>query len=76
MRRCRRKGIETYCVMDDGARAMLHSAVEKFHISMRTYGRICKVARTIADLNGHETISPQDIAQAIHLRNLDGRYWR
>ncbi|MFH1511872.1 MAG: hypothetical protein ABIG45_00815 [Bacillota bacterium] len=55
---------------------MLHSAMEKFHISMRTYSRICKVARTIADLSGRETIQPQDIAEAIHLRNLDGRYWR
>ena len=70
------EGIEIYCAMDDGARTMLHSAVEKFHISMRTYSRICKVARTVADLNGHDIIQPGDIAQAIHLRNLEGRYWR
>ena len=70
------EGIETYCEMDAAARTMLHSAVEKFHISMRTYSRICKVARTVADLNGHEIIQPGDIAQAIHLRNLEGRYWR
>ncbi len=70
------EGIEKYCQMEPAARAMLHSAVEKFHISMRTYGRISKVARTIADVNRHEAIKPQDIAEAIHLRNLDGRYWR
>ena len=70
------EGIETYCAMEAGARAMLHSAMEKFHISMRTYSRICKVARTVADLSGHAIIQPQDIAEAIHLRNLDGRYWR
>ncbi|HPJ03595.1 MAG TPA: YifB family Mg chelatase-like AAA ATPase [Candidatus Limiplasma sp.] len=70
------EGIEKYCVMETAAKALLHNAVEKFHISMRTYSRICKVGRTIADLNGHETIQPQDIAQAIHMRNLDGRYWR
>lgn len=70
------EGIETYCVMETAAKTLLHAAVEKFHISMRTYSRICKVGRTIADLNGHETIQPQDVAQAIHLRNLDGRYWR
>ena len=57
------EGIEKYCAMEDAARAMLHSAVEKFHISMRTYGRICKVARTVADLNGREVIQPQDIAR-------------
>ena len=37
---------------------------------------VATVARTIADLAGHEVIRPQDIAEAIHLRNLDGRYWR
>ena len=70
------ESIETYCKMEKNARAMLHSAVEKFHISMRTYSRISKVARTIADLNDHDVIQPLDIAEAIHLRNLDGRYWR
>ena len=40
--------------MEKSARMMLDSAVEKFHISMRTYSRISKVARTIADLGGHE----------------------
>lgn len=70
------EGIEKYCPMEDAALAMLHGAVEKFHISMRTYGRICKVARTIADLGGRGIIRPQDVAEAIHLRNLDGRYWR
>ena len=33
-------------------------------------------ARTVADLNGRAVIKSQDIAEAIHLRNLDGRYWR
>ncbi len=70
------EGIEKYCTMENSARLMLNSAVEKFHISMRTYGRICKVARTVADLNGRSEIKAQDIAEAIHLRNLDGRYWR
>ncbi len=70
------EGIDKYCMMEPAAKGLLHNAVEKFHISMRTYSRICKVARTIADLGGHELIQPQDVAQAIHLRNLDGRYWR
>ena len=70
------EGVEQYCIMEDSARAMLHSAVERFHISMRTYSRICKVARTVADLNAHEMIKLSDIAEAIHLRNLDGQYWR
>ena len=62
--------------MDNAARQLLHQAVERFHISMRTYARIRKVARTIADLAGHNEIHAQDIAQAIQFRNVDGRYWR
>lgn len=62
--------------MESSARQLLHQAVERFHISMRTYGRIRKVARTIADISGHGTICAQDIAQAIQFRNVEGQYWR
>jgi len=69
-------GLERFCVMTADARVLLHQAVQRFHISMRTYSRIQKVARTIADLAGHGRIEPADIAQAIQFRNVDGRYWR
>ena len=70
------RGIEKYCQMEPSARMLLHQAVERFHISMRTYGRIRKVARTIADLAGHDLIQTADVAQAIQYRNVEGRYWR
>ena len=70
------EGIETYCVMEPDAAALLHRAVEQFHISMRAYGRIRKVARTLADLGARDIIALQDVAQAIQFRNLDGQYWR
>lgn len=70
------RGIEQFCQMEPAALKLLHQAVERFHISMRTYGRIRKVARTIADLAGHELIQTSDIAQAIQYRNVEGRYWR
>lgn len=70
------RGVTQFCVMDDAAKKLLHQAVDRFHISMRTYTRIRKVARTIADLAGNERISAMDIAQAIQFRNIDGRYWR
>lgn len=69
-------GIERYCQMVPAARTLLHQAVDRFHISMRTYGRIRKVARTIADLNGHKLIETTDVAQAIQFRNVEGRFWR
>ena len=69
-------GVEKYCPLEADASALLHRAVEQFHISMRAYGRIRKVARTLADLAGRETLHVQDVAQAIQLRNLEGQYWR
>lgn len=70
------EGVEKYCIMSAEAAALLHRATEQFHISMRAYGRIRKVARTIADLSEHDQLEVQDVAQAIQLRNLDGQYWR
>jgi len=69
-------GVERFCQMTPDAKKLLHQAVERFHISMRTYTRIRKVARTIADLAQHKLIEVNDIAQAIQFRNVDGRYWR
>jgi len=68
--------IEKHCQMTPDASALLHKAVTQYHISMRAYGRIRKVARTLADIAGREQLSLTDVAQAIQLRNLDGQYWR
>lgn len=70
------KGVMQYCDMDAAAKKLLMQAVERFHISMRTYGRLHKVALTISDINGHDRIAPEDMALAVQLRNLGGQYWR
>lgn len=40
-----------------------------------TYGRIRKVARTIADLRESDTISLSDVAEAVQFRMIDAKYW-
>lgn len=61
--------------LSDGAEKMMRSAFEKFGFSARTYDRVIKVARTIADLEGSENIEAPHMAEAVRYRSLDRKYW-
>lgn len=65
-----------YCEPDNEAKQLLHMAVERMGLSMRGYGRVLKVSRTIADLSGRGRIVAADVAEAIQYRELDSKYWR
>jgi len=56
------------CPIDEKAQAMLEKAAEKFVITGRSYHKILKIARTIADLEGRDRIELPDVAEALQYR--------
>jgi len=67
--------LREYCRPDAASAALLERAMERLSLSARAYDRILKVARTIADLAGRETIAAADVAEAINYRSLDRGNW-
>jgi magnesium chelatase family protein len=63
--------IRRFCQVEGEARSLLETAMERLGLSARAYDRILKVARTIADLETAEAISPEHIAEGIQYRSLD-----
>ena len=64
-----------YCVLDETCAQLMKRAFDTMGLTARSYDRILKVARTIADLEGSKDIQPQHIAEAIQYRavNLGNR---
>ena len=60
-----------HCQIDEAGEMLMKNAMEKLGLSARSYGRIFKVARTIADLDFKENIEAGHIAEAIQYRSLD-----
>ena len=60
--------IEHYCRLEEEARQILDSAIQKFSLSHRSIASIKKVGRTIADLNGHAHIERTDMLEALSYR--------
>jgi len=63
--------IKKFCIPGEAAAALLRQAHAKYNFSARSYDRILKVSRTIADLDRADTISPVHIAEALQYRELD-----
>lgn len=62
---------ETWCKMDAECGDTLVSLLTGMNLNARSYSKILKVARTIADLAGHEAIRKEDLAEAAGYRFLD-----
>jgi magnesium chelatase family protein len=62
------KQVNKYCLLDDKTRDFILQAATKLDVSARSYYKIIKVARTIADLDQSETITTAHIAEALQFR--------
>lgn len=69
------KLMKVHCEIDAAGEALLKNAVERLGFSARSYARILKVARTIADLEGATDIGTAHLAEAIQYRSLDREGW-
>ena len=67
------KALNTYCVLTPECEELMHQAFDRMGLTARSYDRILRVARTIADLEGAEDIGAEHIAEAIQYRTYDFR---
>lgn len=63
--------IKKYCALDEQSETIIKNAFTKLNLSARSFTRILKVARTIADLAGEENIKTEHVKEALMYRNLD-----
>ncbi len=67
------KALNRFCALDADCEALMHRAFDSMGLTARSYDRILRVARTIADLDGSECIKAAHIAEAIQYRSFDFR---
>ena len=64
-----------FCRLDATAQSRMRLLLQTLDLSARAYDRVLKVARTIADLAGEETVADEHVAEASAYRELDRNYW-
>jgi len=60
--------LDRHTPIETEARSLLHSAASALELSARSYHRVLKVARTIADLGGEDRIAARHVAEALRYR--------
>lgn len=69
------KELEIYCHLGQEEERLMKQAFTSLGLTARTYHKILKVARTIADLEGEDRITTAHLAEAISYRTINQKYW-
>ena len=67
--------IEEYCHLGEKETKLMEGLYDRMRLTARTYHKVLKVARTIADLSGSEKIEQKHLVEAVLYRSIDRRYW-
>ena len=67
--------IKKYIILDEKLEKIIEFAFKKFKFSARSFNKILKLTRTIADLDGSEEIKEEHLLEAIRYRSLSNKYW-
>jgi predicted ATPase with chaperone activity len=67
--------MKAHTALNDHCRDLLENAMHQMNFSARAHDRILKVARTLADLAGHDSITSDHLLEAVNFRTLDRNLW-
>jgi len=69
------RDLQDFCTLAPSTLELLRFAMQDQNLSARAYDRILKVARTIADLAGSDTVREEHVSEAVQYRSLDRQLW-
>ena len=67
--------IRQHCQLTDAGTNILRTSIQETGLSARAHDKVPRVARTIADLDGHAEILPEHVREAVNYRMLDRQFW-
>lgn len=69
------RAVDRYCTLGAAEKSYIRSVFDRMELSARAFHRMLKTARTIADLDGCESIEKEHLAEAVAYRVADRKYW-
>ena len=67
--------IDKFCYLSEDKKSYMEEMYEKYSLTARTYHKVLKVARTIADMASSKDIELSHLQEALCYRGLDKHYW-